>query len=203
MKSIVRALFGFSFSALVTACAAQSVESRAFTQQGTIGQQSLQRTACAESSTRMRVRATPQWGVGFDTLAKLYDGHAAFTKLFCQDPGYRYPTCPAVLYGNRAGHYSTSKRLSNSVYVTVSLQVSGVSQLGEEPFSQTEAGSSAYASSPIFAVDSSNLGWDDELTPTSKTLPPGTAVAFQVTLTVTPTTVNAPCDYYFSNPHLQ
>ena len=106
--------------------------------------------------------------------------------------------------GSHPNPDNTSRQLSDPSCGNTSVNESGTSKIGQEAFAQSESASGfgSQGCGALFADDAANFYSTDVLTPTSTTLPTGTAVQFKVTLTVNPTTVNAPCILDVSSPSL-
>jgi|HubBroStandDraft_4_1064222.scaffolds.fasta_scaffold00010_2 hypothetical protein len=184
LRSIVFSGLGF---AVLSACGGQAVPT----------------SPLSSSGESRSTHTTPVYGVGLSGALALgtpgYSREDTWVQPYCQQPGYTFENCQVVKPGKLSSRYSTSHQLSDFGGST-SLTVTNTSVLGKATFSQSEtAVSSPYSSGKlglVTASDNSGWGWQDQLTPESPSLPKGTAVAFKVTLSITPSTTLQPCAYW-------
>lgn len=143
-----------------------------------------------------------QWGIGFSADPSEYAGGGyGWNEAFCQDR--KKNPCPDYHYGKPSGSYSVTHALNDPSYATVSDSESGTSKLGYASFSQSETVTGYYQHDDLaYAYNQGGFQWTDVITPTSSTLPYGSQVTFKITLTVSPSSVQAPCEIEYSTPTL-
>lgn len=154
----------------------------------------------SQSSTTVH-KSTASYGVGLNDYLNLYSGpgrRSQWTHYYCQSPGYVYPNCPTIGANKNGAQYATTHQVS-SYRGSASLGVADASKLGAATFSQSDSVTSIPVSGHaefVGADQTTYYTWEDQLTPTSNTLPYGTPASFKVTLTVTPTTTNPFCNAF-------
>jgi hypothetical protein len=126
------------------------------------------------------VRA-PKFGVGLSAEGELADGALTYTYQYCQTPGYHESNCPANGPGLNRAHFAVSKQLLDGAAV---LAQTGQARAGDLSYSQSVSATPSGDGYGTYALAVTNLSWSDVLHVDSKTLPLGTPVVFEVSLSL-------------------
>lgn len=135
----------------------------------------------------------PLWGTGIKGNLYLNEGSGSWSPSFCQTPGDTYVNCPYYRPGKKTERYSNSNGVSGYLG-SASLALADVSKLGAQSYSHSNAiDSITDYYEGVESVTNSVMFWQDQLTPTSTSLPYGSPVKFKVKLQLKPSAASGVC----------